>query len=129
MYCRLCGEHLYKEISFRNLFKMKYNIHIKCEKILDVKEQEVYIPIDQQVIKYVWLFDYKKDNIAYTYIEEKLMGDIIYRQVQSKDWSILYYYDEIEYDTLPDMDKYLLVKLCEESLLFLSLFNTHSEQM
>lgn len=122
MYCKICGNHLYEELDIRVLFKWKYYIHLNCEvyKFYDLKTE--IIPIENNIIEFVYLLEEEMKII-----EENLFFFYGFKYfdylLKKEDWSIAFWYEKMEYDNLPDMDKYLFFKLSNYKIIYMSLYS------
>lgn len=119
MYCKLCGEHLYKTITFRTLFLWNYRIHIKCEEIGFEKREPVVIPLDNTLIKYQYLFPVEYPDSDRLYLFMHFMGNRLIDALQEKDWSILIFLDDI-----PDLgDLKLIISLGDGVVMMIVMFD------
>lgn len=121
MNCRVCGLNLYKEMDLRQIFKPVYRIHVNCEKHIVVRSKREVIPIERNVIYFDYLYD-EKLNLNYDYLFFESMLFCLLQYIENHDWSIMYFYEEEEYNNLSDESKYLLLKLGQKPIVFISMF-------
>jgi hypothetical protein len=120
MKCKFCNKELYEHNDFRVLFKWNYIFHLDCEKSINKPCYIETIPIEQNVVHSIFFIeeDLKEingDNILF------FKGQNIVKAVKEiSDWSIIYYYDENDFEILRDIDKYHLYKLSSSALIFIS---------
>lgn len=119
MYCKLCGKHLYEIITFRNLFRLDYDIHHDCEGLLYEEREFAVIPIADQLVRYGYLFPIEYESSDKEFLFTKYMGVRLLEVFQYDDWSILILLDDI-----PDLsDLNLIVSLGEGMVIMLAMFD------
>ena len=121
MYCKVCGEHLYKDLDIRVLFKTKYEVHKVCEKYMHLESSLEVIPITNNVIYFEYLLPYKI-NINEDYIFTHNILRVLEKYQATYLWSAIFIYDEEEYESLNDETKYLLLHLGQNPIVFISLY-------
>lgn len=122
MYCKICGEHLYKDLDIRVLFKTKYEVHKVCEKYMYLESSLQVIPITNNVIHFESLLPYKiKVNEDYIFTYNILR--ILEKYQDTSLWSVVFIYDEEDYISLNDETKYLLLHLGQKPIVFISLYS------
>jgi hypothetical protein len=118
MYCKLCGEHLYFQLSFVTLFKWKYEIHPSCENKLHIVSDTITFPMDALVVDYTYLFEIGTTQSDAHYIFTHYYNSIIKMFVNQREWSILVDLDDIK-------DKYdlkLILPMAKSRILMVSMF-------
>lgn len=119
MYCKLCGEHLYKKITFKNLFKLDYDLHIECEDLLNLNKEYMAFPVIDKLIFLDYLFEESFEESDAEFLYNKYSYLLYDRLLNNKDWSIVMFCEfKIEND-----DMILVIELAEKSLLLLNVFN------
>jgi len=102
---------------------MNYSVHLTCESYLSKEWNHEVIPIQDNIIHFLYLFLEEKQTLNYDYIclnngrNLKKAIDVI------DNWSIVFYYKKIEYDELDDLTKYLFLKLSSTPIIFISVFS------
>jgi len=95
MYCKLCGKHLYEQITFLNLFKWNYKLHIECEQeCLKFHGIEVF-PLADKLVEYQYVIErgYEQSDTGYLFL--KYMGEVFLNLIEEKKWSIIILIDDI----------------------------------
>lgn len=119
MYCKLCGEHLYKTITFRNLFQFTYDIHFDCEELIQKGSEFVVIPVANQLVRYGYLFPREYHSSDTDFLFTKYMGVRFQNVFQYDDWSILILLDDI-----PDVnDLNLVLSLGDGMVIMIAMFD------
>ena len=119
MYCKLCGEHLYKDITVNNIFKLRYNIHHNCELKLNKFENYLTYPLLDKLVLHDYLFEDKYENSDSGFLDEEYSYLMYNRLLNNREWSIVIFVSKrIENDTL-----ILITKLADNAILFCSVFN------
>ncbi len=121
MNCKVCNKNLYKEMDLRVIFKGKYDTHIECESYIVTESQREVIPIEQNVIYFEYLYE-KKETLNYEYLFTQSMIHILKKYNSMQEWSVIYFYEEEEYNSLQDESKYLLLNLGQKPVVFISMF-------
>jgi len=119
LYCKLCGEHLYKKITFQNLFKFNYFVHEECEKKLNKNIEYNTFPLMDKLVFHDYLFDEfcKDSDLDFLY---RMYAENFYeRMLKNKEWSIVVFIEaKLDVNTV-----ILVTKLAEKAILFCSVFN------
>ena len=118
IYCKLCGEHLYKKLSFENLFKFHYHIHIECEKRLIITSDFVTIPLPNKLLLIDYLFEGNYEKADEDYLFTKYFHHLLKKALDNKEWSILLFNDVF----VTEDDWMTLFQLSEGNILVLQIF-------
>jgi len=121
MRCKVCNKDLFVEIDYRTLFKLKYSIHESCNKKLKLDILMDVFPIENNTIKWIYFFEYKNDYNS-IFLELYLIGKGLNYCINNKEWSIVLWMTTEEYFELESYSQYLLLKLADQTIVFLSLF-------
>lgn len=119
LYCKLCGKHLYKNISFKNIFKLDYQIHDECEKLLNVNSSYITVPFMDKLLLIDYLFEEKSAESDVEFLYEKYSYLYFDRLLCSEEWSIVLIVDEV----IEEIVLVLVTKLAEKALLIFNVFN------
>ena len=119
MNCKLCGKHLYENITFRNLFKFNYNVHYKCEQLLRTKEDYIAYPLLDKLVYIDYLFEESHEESDREFLYDKYSAILFNRFLDNSDWSIVIILDRI----LDTTTIILTLKMADKALLILSVFN------
>ncbi|AIO18787.1 hypothetical protein KQ51_00907 [Candidatus Izimaplasma bacterium HR1] len=119
MFCKLCGEHLYKNITFRNIFKSNYYIHEECENLLNKNSEYTTFPLLEKLVFLDYLFEEKYEESDSDFLFLKYGQYLIERMNVNKDWSVVMFVEnEIDSETMM-----LIINLAEKAILLISVFN------
>lgn len=118
MNCKICGNNLYDELDLRTLFSIKYFYHKSCYDKINKDINIQVIPIEKNVIELIELEGIKMD-FDYDFCFLLMAGRMVEYLLNNSDWSIVYFYNQIEYDLIPDIGRYLLLKLSKNKLIFI----------
>ncbi len=118
--CRICNGDLYEIISFENIFKNKYSVHTKCYDSLIFNNDRIVIPITNNIIYYDCLFLNINANYNSEYLEAIYMGNLIYKNMKNRDWSVIIYYEEGLFDGFLHNDMLILFSLSNFPFLLIS---------
>lgn len=121
MNCKVCGEHLFKQLDWRSLFLTTSRIHSTCRTVLDKESNVEIIPIQDNIIYFESFFT-RNVTINIEFVLPFLELTVIMKYLKEENWSILYFYDEEEYNKLNDETKYLFLHLGQEPYVFISTF-------
>lgn len=107
MYCKLCGEHLYKELSFSTLFRWNYWIHDSCLATLQTDQYTSY-PFGRFQCHVLYLFPlgYEASDEEFLFI--KYGHYSIEKILSTTTWSIVLLID--------DMNHYQILRMIEPLL-------------
>ncbi len=119
MNCKLCGEDLYKSLTFYNLFKYNYYIHKECEEKANRIEDYIVFPLLDKMVMYDYIFEEKHEESDEDYLFTKYANVLFERALSNGKWSIIVYID----DSIDNETMILTIKLAEEKIVFLSIFN------
>lgn len=119
MICKLCGEHLYKNITFENIFKFHYYLHRKCEEKLNENEIYYTFPMLNKLVFRDYLFEERNSESDIDFLFQKYSHLLYERMTKNKSWSIVVFTEE---KLLKD-DLILITELSDYALLFCSVFN------
>ena len=92
--CNICNNDLYQMITFNNLFKLNYSVHDKCIKSLVINSDRMAFPVTNNLIYYDYLFYEINEKYNLDYLETKYMCDLLNRNINNRDWSIIIFYEE-----------------------------------
>lgn len=95
MYCKLCGEHLYQQITFSTLFKLHYDMHISCEEQFEETPVSSY-PFGRFLLYFKTLFPMGYEDSDEDYIFFHYMGNTLMDTVNNTNWSIVLFVDDME---------------------------------
>lgn len=119
MYCKLCGKHLYKKITFRNIFKLDYEVHEECENKMKRNNDYNTFPFLDKLLQIDYLFEERFDDSDEEFLYNKYSIYLFERMLENKEWSIVIITDwELSHETL-----ILVTKLAERVVLVLNVFN------
>lgn len=121
MKCKVCNKELFIELDFRTIFKMNYKIHESCKRYLNVSVQSENIPIENNTITLLYFFDYF-NNLNHDFLESRLMIKAFEYCLKSTWWSTILWMTLDEYRNLDAMTQYLILKLNDQSIVFLNVF-------
>ena len=96
MYCKLCGRHLYETITFTNLFRWNYVMHVKCENAFVLREEHVTVPMLDQLVYYDYLFPQGSERADKDFLFTRYLGDWLEKALENRNWSILILLDDIK---------------------------------
>ena len=119
--CRICGENLYKIITFNNIFITNYEFHTNCIDKLDINLEEEVIPIESNIIIYDYVFNNVNANINEEYLWLRYIGNLIEKHTHIEKWSMIIIYDDFIEIFLKKMNPYLLINLTNNPIILLSL--------
>lgn len=119
MYCKICGEHLYKELSWRSIFKWNYIVHLDCEESLHQQDDFAVVPMLDQLVYYDYLFPFGYDGADNEFIFTSFFGSRLENYLERSDWSILILLDDI----IDSADLALVVQLGSGMVIMLSTFD------
>ncbi|MCK5388080.1 MAG: hypothetical protein KAJ22_02245 [Candidatus Izimaplasma sp.] len=119
--CVVCGEDLYKRITFFNIFKTKYFEHIKCINKLQFNNDRLIIPITNNLVYYDYLFIEIDSRYNVEYFETKYISIILDRNLNDSSWSILLFYKTGLFDRFSHSDFLILFSLSNLPFLIISL--------
>ena len=120
MNCKICNKHLYEKLDIRNILSTKQT-HLQCEEILLIDSQVEVLPITNNVIHFDYLFDKKKD-LNYEYLTHFLLIKQLLKYRSHETWSVVFIYEEAEYERLEAEAKYLLLHFGQKPIVFISMF-------
>ena len=119
--CEVCGEDLYKRITFSNIFKIKYFEHMKCMSKLYFNNDRLIIPITNNLVYYDYLFLEIDSRYNAEYFETKYLSKILDRNLQDSTWSILLFYERRLFERFSQEDFQILFSLSNMPFLIISL--------
>ena len=126
MNCKICGKNLYSEITFSNMFKIKYEIHEKCIDELQFNFEEEIIPIDSNIVVYDYVFVEIKNEYNEDYLWFKYFNKVLEKHINSKEWSMAIIYDEYIENFLEKFNPYILINLSSNPILLISLMKMNT---
>ncbi len=119
MYCRLCGEHLYKQITWVNLFKFNYNVHYECEEKMKRNDDYITFPLLDKLVMMDYLFEERYEKSDDDFLNDNYFKFLYERMLKNREWSIVIIVDT----KLSSEDVILVTKLASSKILFIRLFN------
>jgi len=119
--CQICNIDLYHIISFENIFKNKQETHKKCLEKLEFNIDRIALPIINNYIYYDYAFCNLDSDFNIEYLELKYLGNIVYRNMKTDDWSILLFYSENLFEKFNHNDFLIFFSLSKVPFLFISL--------
>ncbi|QMS84306.1 hypothetical protein [Candidatus Xianfuyuplasma coldseepsis] len=107
MYCKLCGEHLYKELTFSTLFRWDYWIHDSCLATFHMDQYTSY-PFGrfQCHVWYLFPVGYEASDEEFLFL--KCGHHIVEKIINNRNWSIVLFID--------DMNQYQMLHMIEPLL-------------
>ncbi len=126
MNCPVCNIHLYKNITFKNLFLFSYHHHHKCMVLLDTFYDPVCIPIDGNQIMLEYIVEGNR-NLNYDYLVFMKFGRVIEKYLTANDWSILIWDDQNHFFDVDSLTLTLIFSLANKPIIVLSAFLENSE--
>ena len=115
------SSNLYKNISFENIFKTNLTVHANCVNNLVFNSNRLAFPINDNIIYYEYLFDDLNKNFNIEYLEAKYMGELVIRNSEKRDWSIVIFYECGLFDSFSSDDLLILFSLSNSPFLIVSL--------
>ena len=122
MKCKVCNKDLFVELDFRTLFLPNYKVHESCRRQINEELKTEVIPIENNTIVWHSFFD-KAIDIQEEYVEMMLMGKALLFCMENQEWSIVLWMTYDEYNQLDKYTQFFLLKLGDQSIVFLSLFS------
>jgi hypothetical protein len=119
MNCKLCGEHLYRNITFYNLFKYHYYIHKECEEKVNRSKDYIVFPLLDKMVMYDYIFEERYEESDKDYLFFKYANILLEKALNNIEWSIIVFID----DSTDNETIILTTKLAEEKIIFISIFN------
>lgn len=119
--CKICGEDLYKNILFYNMFKLNYIYHNDCLNKLNYNYEEEIIPIEGNIIIYDYTFEDLPDKYNNEYLEFSNLINLMIKQVKNNRWSMMILYDEEVELFFNKFNPYLVINLTKRPILLISL--------
>ena len=119
--CKICNKNLYKNITFKNMFRINYEIHEECNNYLVFNKEEEVIPIESNTIVYDYVFNDLNEGTDVQYLEVKYLINLVIKHIKKRDWSMMIYYDEMVEYFVKNYNPYLLINLTNQPILLISL--------
>lgn len=116
MECKICGNSLYENITFENLFKKRYEVHTKCVKKLEFNNEQTYLPFSNKSLIIDSLFKYINPDFNCFYLELKYMSNVYKRLFKNKSWSIVLYLEKKEIINFKEIDYEILFSLSKNNV-------------
>jgi len=119
--CQICNIDLYRDITFENIFKINYQVHLNCLNNLDFNNDRTAIPINNNYIYYDTVFNNINEEFNKQYLEFKYLGEVILKNIENNDWSIVIIYSENLFSKFNKSDFLIFFSLSKAPFLFISL--------
>jgi len=119
--CKICNKDLYQTITFNNLFKLNYSVHDNCVNSLVINSDRIVFPISNNLIYYDYIFYEINDSYNLQYLETKYMCDLLFKNINNKDWSIILFYEEGLFGSFKQNEFLILFALSKLPVLIVSL--------
>ena len=121
MKCKICDKDLYKNITWKSMFNLKYEVHEECIRKLVFNQEETIIPIDSNIIIYDYVFEKFQRDINEEYLEFNYLLNIIMKHLNTREWSMMILYDKSVAFFLKNYNPYLVLNLSNKPILIISL--------
>lgn len=119
--CKICSKNLYSKITFSNMFKLNYEIHINCIERLQNNVLDVIVPIEGNYVIYDYVFKHIPSEFNENYLWFCNFNKVLMRQIKNSEWSMVIIYDEFIETLMKTNNPYLLLNLTNLPILILSL--------
>lgn len=117
--CKLCGEDINDEITFKNLFRINIDFHDKCERSVKRNPDVEIIPSEYGYISYLSAYLNQKvsDNNYFEVLSYKFFENILEK---SDDYDIFILIEDEEILNLDSSEMLLISSLSMRKIIFLS---------
>lgn len=119
MNCKYCGEDLYNKITFNNLFRINYFIHLECEMQINMSSDYFVFPLFDKLVMFDYLFPSQYTSSDEDYLFTRYGYILFERALRNLDWSVILIAD-IKLDKTTMI---LVTKLANFKILILNIFN------
>lgn len=127
--CKICNKDLYKNITWKSVFSLNYEVHEECLRKLVFNQDEVIIPIDLNTIIYDYVFEELKSDLNVQYLEFTYLINIMIKHLNKRVWSMMILYDEKTKYFLQNYNPYLLLNLTNKPILIISLVESNLSEI